>query len=284
MVYRVGIVGCDNSHAVTFGKMFNDPTNEKYVDGFKVTHVYDPDRAKAKDVASKVCIENIVDTINDMINKIDIVFIEFRDGALHLKYAKPFIDAEIPLFIDKPLAANPVDAEKIVSLAKKKNVLLTSFSVLRFCDEVLAVKNKETIRLGVNGPGDPDSQYSGLIFYGIHVAEIINTITGTKLNNVYAIRKGKTVSALIWGEDLPLVDARISNDVPYTFSLEIFAKDSVNYLKISDFQECYRRGLIKIREMLNNGKWPISDEDLIYPVKLVDAIDRSYKSNKIIKI
>lgn len=164
-----------------------------------------------------------------------------------------------------------------MTLAKQKNVLLTSFSVLRFCDEIFSVKDKEIIRLGINGPGDPDSEYSGLIFYGIHVAEMVNAIAGTGPNKVYAIRKGKTVSALVWGEEYPLIDLRITNDVPYTFSIEVFAKDSVDYLKITDFHECYKRGLVKIKEMLDEKKWPIKEEDLIYPVRLVNALEESYK-------
>lgn len=283
-MYKIGIVGCDNSHAITFGRMFNDPSHKFHVDGFKVTHVYDLDKALAKKVAEKVGIENIVNSLDEMINEIDIVFIEFRDGKLHLEYARPFIEAEIPVFVDKPLAASSSDAEELVNLAKKKKIPFTSFSVLRFSNDVLAFKDTEIIRLGVNGPGDPDSVYSGLIFYGIHVAEIINVLTGISLKKIFSVRKGKTVSALIWNKDAPIVDLRISNEYPYTFSLEVFTRDKVEYRKISDIDECYYKGLLKIKEMLDTGRWPIRDEDLVFPVKLINAIEKSYRTGSIVEI
>jgi len=285
-MYRIGIVGSDNSHAITFSRMINDPNNPFHVEGFKVTHIFGLNNDRNREVAKKGGIENIVSDPLEMMGKVDCVFIEFRDGALHLKYARPFIERGIPLFIDKPLAASVEDAEKIVSLAKKYNTLLTSFSILRFSDEVLEVKKnlENIIYLTITGPGDPDSIYSGLIFYGIHVAEIIDTIIGYRSGKIYALRKGKNISALFDINKPPIINIRISNNIPHKFSIEMLTKNERKSLDIENYNKYYRRGLKKIKEMLDKNIWPIKPENMIYPIKIIDAIKKSYTYNSIEKI
>jgi len=136
MVYRIGIVGSDNSHAITFSQIANGIDRENYVEGFKATHLFGLDEARNREVAEKGGIENIVSDVNEIIGNVDIVFVVFRHGGLHLKYAEPFIENRIPVFVDKPLAATVADARRLIELAREKQTLFTSFSTLRFTDAV----------------------------------------------------------------------------------------------------------------------------------------------------
>lgn len=275
---RIGIVGSDNSHAITFSQMINDQNHKYHVDGMKVLYLYGLDEERNREVSEKGGIPYIVKRPEDMIDKIDCVFIEFRDGALHYKYAKLFIEAGIPVFIDKPLAASVDDAEKIVSLAIKNNVLLTSFSALRFSRIVQEVKHirDEIVTLSITGPGDPDSIYSGLIFYGIHVAEIVEEILGPFSGKVYAVRKGKTILGVLEVDNGPLVSILISNDIPYHFSIRALTKSQVIYSKIEDFMECYKNGLLTVKRMLKEREWPLKVNDMIVPIKVIKAVEESY--------
>ncbi|MBO3768498.1 MAG: hypothetical protein JTT16_04220, partial [Candidatus Brockarchaeota archaeon] len=93
MVYKIGIVGSDNSHAIVLSQIANGVDKENYVPEFKVTHLFGLDDKRNKEVAEKGKIENIVSDVSEMIGKIDIAFIEFRHGGLHLEYAKHFIES-----------------------------------------------------------------------------------------------------------------------------------------------------------------------------------------------
>lgn len=136
MVYRIRIVGSDNSHAITFSRIANGLDRENYILGFKATHLFGFDETRNKEVVEKGGIEKIVSDVNEMIGNIDIVFIVFRHGGLHLAYAKPFIENRIPVFVDKPLATTVEDASRFIELAREKQTLFTSFSTLRFTEAV----------------------------------------------------------------------------------------------------------------------------------------------------
>ncbi|HDH07284.1 MAG TPA: Gfo/Idh/MocA family oxidoreductase, partial [Thermoproteales archaeon] len=247
-MYKIGIVGSDNSHAITFSQMLNDPLHKYHVDGMRVLYLYGLNDERNREVAEKGRILHIVGEPEEMIGKVDCVFIEFRDGALHYKYAKPFLEEGIPVFVDKPLAATVEDAEKIVKLALDNHTLLTSFSVLRFSKKVQAIASEEKpVTLTITGPGDPDSQYSGLIFYGIHVAEILEEIVSPRSWEVYAIRKGKTVEALINIENGPIANIKISNEIPYNFTIHYLGKNKIIYHKIEDYMFSYRKGLLTVK-------------------------------------
>ena len=275
---RIGIIGSDNSHAITFSQMINNQKHKYHVNGMRVLYLYGLDEKRNKEVSEKGGIPYIVKRPEDMIGKIDCAFIEFRDGALHYKYAKPFIKAGISVFIDKPFAASVEDAKRIVFLAIKNNVLLTSFSALRFSEVVQEVKRirDEIVTLSITGPGDPDSIYSGLIFYGIHVTEILEEILGPFSGRVYAVRRNKTILGVIEVDNGPLVSVLISNDIPYHFSIRVLTKEKVIYKNIEDFMECYKNGLLTIKRMLEEKKWPLKADDMIVPIKVIKAIEESY--------
>jgi hypothetical protein len=285
MTYRVGIVGSDNSHSITFSQIMNDPSNPNHVEGFEVTHLFGLDEKRNMEVARLGKIKNIVSDHLEMIGKIDIAFIEFRHGGLHLEYARPFIENKIPVFIDKPLAANTTDAKRLIQLAKEKDVLMTSFSTLRFISLAQEIKNlfkaEEPIFLSIIGPADPESEYGGLIFYAIHVAELFNEIAGCGIHEVEAIRKGKNIIATLVHEKI-LGSLRTSPEF-YLFAVEGVTKKSYIAKKLGD-EPYYKSGIMKIKEMLDGKFWPLNAQDMFEPVAIIKAIEESILSGKSKKI
>jgi predicted dehydrogenase len=221
-----------------------------------------------------------------MIGKIDIAFIEFRHGGLHLEYAKPFIENKVPVFVDKPIAATTSDARKLIHLAKENQVLLTSFSTLRFTNVVQELKKifekEDPVFLSVLGPGDMQSGYGGLIFYGIHCTEIFNEISGTGVKEVYSIRKNGNIIATLLHEKL-IGTIKIAPEMPYLFSIEILTKKSYFSSKV-DIESCYKNGMIKIKEMLDKKQWVLSENEMFEPVAAVKAIEGSILSRKNAKV
>ena len=63
-------------------------------------------------------IDNVLDFKEDVIGKVDAVIIGEDIGAVHLELARPFIDNDIPIFIDKPLTDNEVDLKQFIKYFK----------------------------------------------------------------------------------------------------------------------------------------------------------------------
>ena len=152
---RIGLVGLSegNGHPYSWSAIFNgfDKTKEcpfevipEYLgkqsfpkdflsDLGKVTHIYTQDRKISEKVAEFARIDNIVDRPEEMINNIDVVLLARDDAENHYEMAKVFIENGIPIFIDKPLAYNIKEAEKIYSI--NENSLIYSCSSIRFAKE-----------------------------------------------------------------------------------------------------------------------------------------------------
>src|SRR5437016_5042590 len=80
-----------------------EPKENLGIRGARVTHVWcdNPKDAQAVSRASKV--QHIVSDPREVIGKVDAVVIATDIGSEHLERARPFIERDIPMFIDKPM-------------------------------------------------------------------------------------------------------------------------------------------------------------------------------------
>ena len=79
-----------------------DPATMR-LEGVLVTHIWTQDRKISEHVAAASLINNIVEDPRQMIGKVDAVILARDDGENHLHMAKPFMEAGVPMLIDKPL-------------------------------------------------------------------------------------------------------------------------------------------------------------------------------------
>src|SRR5262245_16792348 len=100
---RAGIIGLDTSHSVAFAKLLNDSTAKDHVDGCRVVAAYpkgSPDIESSTsrvpgytDEVKKLGVE-ISDTIDSLVGKVDVVFLETNDGRPHLEQLLPVLRAK----------------------------------------------------------------------------------------------------------------------------------------------------------------------------------------------
>ena len=81
------------------------------IDGARVTHIWTQDRRLSEHCAAASCIETVVDSLEDLVGRVDAVLLARDDPENHVAMAKPFLDADIPIFIDKPLAFARADLD-----------------------------------------------------------------------------------------------------------------------------------------------------------------------------
>jgi predicted dehydrogenase len=195
---RVGIIGLDTSHCVAFTKILHNPKAQGDLAGFRVVAAYpggSPDIPASKDridgftkdLRDKQGVE-IVDSIDELLKKVDVVLIESVDGRPHLQQAIPVIRAGKKVFIDKPIAGSLADAILIFQLAAEHKVPLFSSSGLRFSPGIAGARKNPKVGkvLGCDafGPCSLEPHHPDLFWYGVHGVEALYTIMGTGCKTV----------------------------------------------------------------------------------------------------
>ena len=150
---RAGMIGLDTSHVPAFTRIFNSDQAAGDLAGIKVVAGYPggTDIPASRDRVGKFTDQlremevEIVDTIPELLKKVDVVLLESVDGRIHLQEAIPVIKAGKPLWIDKPVAGSLADAIVIYELAKKHNVPCFSTSSARFSAGLRLVLNDEKV-------------------------------------------------------------------------------------------------------------------------------------------
>jgi len=259
------------------------------VEDAKVVSIWGFERKRTEEVAKLGNIPEIVNYPEDMIGKIDAVMVVLRDGALHYKFSKPFIEAGIPAFIDKPLETSIENARRIINLAKEKNTLITSFSTLCY-DEPFVNFKKELLQKGplttgvVCGPADATSEYQGLFFYGVHTVELCQEIFGSGIEKIRATNHHNNVLATLLYPDERIVELILLGNAVYTFTITAFGKNGWHSWDGKQTPSPYFYGLKKFLEMIETSKMPISYEELLEVVVVLKAIEISYLSDREILI
>ncbi len=194
---RIGIIGCDTSHAVAFTETLNNPGAKGHVPGGKVVAAYKGGSADipssisrveeyAKTLREKYGVQ-FYDSIEAMCKDVDAVLLESVDGRPHLEQVKPVLQARKPVFVDKPMAGSLSDVLEIFRLAKEKNVPVFSSSALRFARNTQAVHNGSIGKVSyaeTYGPCEIEPHHPDLFWYGVHGVESLFTIMGTGCETV----------------------------------------------------------------------------------------------------
>lgn len=87
---------------------------EDSIKSAQVTHIWTQDEGLSAHIARATNIQFLVDDFKDMIGEVDGILLARDDAENHLFFAAPFLDAGLPIYIDKPLALTVEDAREIL--------------------------------------------------------------------------------------------------------------------------------------------------------------------------
>lgn len=193
---KIGIIGLDTSHSTAFTKALNDPAAGSEFAGYKVVAAYPKGSRDIKssadripgytDEVKKLGVE-IVNSIDELLPKVDVVLLETNDGRLHLEQALPVLKAGKRMFIDKPVAASLSDAIAIFDAAKHYNVPVFSSSSLRYISGAKEIKEGslgKVLGADIYSPATIEKTHPDLFWYGVHGVETLFTIMGTGCKSV----------------------------------------------------------------------------------------------------
>jgi predicted dehydrogenase len=300
-VLRVGLIGLDTSHVTAFTALLNDPANPDHIPGARVVAAYkggSPDVEASATRIEKFTAElrdkwkiEIVDSIEALLPKVDVVMIESVDARVHLAQARPVIAANKPLFIDKPMAASTKDAAEIVRLAKAAGVPVFSASSRRYVEDVLMLQGDAKVGTvtGVStyGPATLEPHHPDLFWYGVHAVETLYQLMGPGCVSVSRTHtEGTDVVVGTWADGRVGIVRGVRAGKYSTYGQTVFGTNDV----VSATSEMPLPGGAKRRtgyygllkrtiEFFQTGKAPVSPEETVESLAFMEAADLSKTRN-----
>lgn len=292
---RIGIIGCDTSHATAFTKLFNDAADAKHVPGGKVVVFYkggSPDIAESKgriDGIAKQLEEKFgvkrVDSVDELCKEVDVVLLESLDGRPKLEQVRPVLKAGKPVFIDKPVAASLRDVIEINRLAKENHVPWFSSSAYRFYESMVAVKgtNIGEVRGAISyGPCELEPHHPDFFWYGIHPTEALFTALGTGCESIVRTHtKNTDVATGVWSDGrVGTLRGLRSASTPH--KVIIFGTKGIAE---QEGDGDYGPLVVQIMKFFQTGVSPVPNEETIEIYAFMEAADESKREGgKTIKI
>ncbi|MSU20407.1 MAG: gfo/Idh/MocA family oxidoreductase [Pedosphaera sp.] len=278
------MIGLDTSHVPAFAKLFNNPNATGDVSGIRIVAGYpggtdipaSRDRVKGfTEQLRKMGIE-IVDTIPELLAKVDVVLIESVDGRIHLQEAIPVIKAGKPLFIDKPAGGSLADTIAIYDLAKQLNVPCFSSSSLRFAPGIQELLKNEKVGAIAGAitwgscsyqEGTPD-----MFFYGIHGIEPLYALMGTGCETVTRTQtKDTDIVSGVWKDGRVGTYRGIRKNKADFGAVAFGSKGIVQAGREGGYEELCR----EIGRFFKTGKPPVRAEETIEIFAFMEAADES---------
>lgn len=117
------------------------PKENLGIAGAQVTHIWCDDPQDAQRVAKAAFIPNIVQHAQDVIGQVDAVIIPTDIGGEHLERTRPFVEAGLPVFIDKPLTDDPEHLAQFATWIEQGKPILST-SAMRYAKEFVGLKDQ----------------------------------------------------------------------------------------------------------------------------------------------
>lgn len=265
------VAGAGIYHAVSFSKMFNG-LNEEYkhldpsgggppmtrIEGAQVVKVFDENRQAAENLAKFANVPEVADTLEEMSEGVDAIYIGDDLSLKQYKYAWPFVERGIPTFIDKPFADNVESVCELIELARDRKCLLMSSSALKYTKEFEPVLSGEKdlgeiVMACTMGPAD--LHYARpFLFYGMHAVTLGHCLINSRPVEVFDVgERGRTVVQVKYMSGAQLT-VMCPHGVPVGFQgLLQGTKDSF-YAKVTDGAHFYSTMLRDFLAMVERGE------------------------------
>ncbi len=283
MTIRIGLVDCDTSHCVAFTQRLNhlDVGEDQWVDGAKIVAAYpgtsemSPERIPGFTQQLREYGVTIVEAATDLIGQVDAVMIESLQGSVHVERARPFLEAGLPLFVDKPFACSVADARTLLAEAERRGLLLWSSSSLRFAPEVQALRASAdeigpVTGVSVHGPASLAPGNPGLFHYGVHAVQVMYQLMGRGCETVRLTSNADGDVAVGQWSDGRFGVFRGLRRGAAPYGVTVFGEKQVATTAIGT-TDIYRELLKRIVAAFQSGKAPLAPADMLEVVAFQEA-------------
>ncbi|MBL9199663.1 MAG: Gfo/Idh/MocA family oxidoreductase [Opitutaceae bacterium] len=230
------------------------PLETVRVPGAQVTHIWTDDLAEARHVAAASLIPNVVERPEQVIGQVDAVLISTDDGLDHVRRARAFVEAGLPVFVDKPLATSVAELGQFIAWQSAGARILSS-SGLRYAAELdggpAAFADLGELRW-----------LSGVTVktwerYGIHLLEPLYRIVGPGFESVrLETRPGLEIAHLVHRSGVQLTLPAIYDGGGSFGTLQVCGTLGQRSLRFGDTYTCFRRQLVSYIDFVRSRVEP----------------------------
>lgn len=295
---KIGIIGFSpaNGHPYSFSSIINGFNREAFLKtewlgilnylekresneiaalDARVTHVWTQDPKLSKEIANCSYVDNIVEDFQAMIGKVDAVIIARDDYKTHKEFAQPFLEAGIPVFIDKPLTLSRQELKWFKPYYEQG--LVMSCSGLRFCKELDSTR--ETLQEFGEVRLIRTAIINGWEKYGIHMLDATLGIWDKDVTHLRYIRNNSYDTFFLdFIDGLTVQIDTLGSDV-VTFSYEVFATNRCEKVEIRDNFSSFKRTLELFVNQVKTKQPSIPWESLNRSISILIAGSEAKKSN-----
>lgn len=314
---KVGLLGIDNFGSVAYTEFLNRPHAEGVFEGVRVVAAYPvinddyPDSAnltaqwrdqltkmyqKPTDPKDAVPPVEWVNSVEELLAKVDAVMIFSMDGRLHLKQAEPVLKAGKRLFISRPLASSPADAVAILKLAEQTKTPCWSSSQHRFSAGFSGMRDHpevgRVIGCDVYGGWTVDAPAADQFMRPLHSLETLYTIMGPGVVTASCTSTPTTESITAVWKDGRVGTYRGIKTGAVKYSATVFGEKGVSTAGIyghgipvngvvptNDKYVGYEGLAIEIAKFLKGGPLPVTPAETLEIFALMQAAEESKAQN-----
>jgi len=305
---KLGVIGLNegNGHPYSFSAIFNGydekalqekcpfglvkeylprhHRNQTFIEDAGVTHIWTQDKALSESVAEVAGIPNVVNHYTEFIGKVDGVLLARDDPQNHLEMARPFIEAGMPIYIDKALTGDLADLNELIKITGRDYPIMAGSSV-RFHRDVeraareLNIKNVRTIH-GVSR--------CTWIRYASHLLDGICLIFGTGIESVQNLGKKEGFDVVhLRYKDGPDVILQVIEDLSLPIQFTLFSNDrqghyTVNFSDGPSYEEYFYSFVEMMRNfarLARTKEQPVPFSELVQISRIIIAGEISRKEN-----
>jgi len=291
---KLGIIGMSegNGHPYSWSAIFNgydknemakcpfsvipEYLNEQtFPDSFlhdiaEVTHIWTQDRQLSESVARAALINNVCDTKEEMIGSIDALLLARDDAENHYDHALPFLEAGIPIYIDKPFALTVKNANKLWGKCLYPNQIFTC-SALQFANEFNVT----------NLSGLGDIQYIWATVpkswnkYAVHIIEPVLILIPNRgrLADINQIPEANAEikSVLVSWSSGVSAQFQTTGKLPVPLSIRVLGTKGIAELKFIDTFNAFKKALETFVKVIRKEQVNISREFTLEMVKILET-------------
>lgn len=293
-----------NAHPISWSSIINGVFDQSFIDaigypavsaylaanqdmagirGARVTHIWTQDFKHSQQIAWCCAIKHVCKEKEDMIGQVDAVIIARDDAEYHRTLAEPFIDADVPIFIDKPLAITRADLAWFSTMFQKGKFIM-SCSSTRYASECRAIKAQlhEYGKLEfITSIGRNDWAK-----YGIHRLESVFSILDDPIPvSIQALGdENKEIMSIRFADGL-LFTIHLSKTIVPTAQFSVFGTQRWDLVEINNSYAMFKQNIVEFLRSVEEGKPRLAFErtyNLIHT--LIGGIESKAGGGTVIKL
>ncbi len=298
MVDGIGIIGLSegNGHPFSYSSIINGYSPEGLADagwpgiynyvrrrhasefglnGWAVTHAWTQDPDSTRRLCAACHIPNAVGDYREFLGNVKAVIIARDDFEIHMEMARPFLEAGIPVFIDKPLSLDVSELREFRRYLESGQLM--SCSGMRYAREL------DEPRANLESYGDIKLIRGAIVLswekYGVHLLDAILGLTPAGPVSVQMLST-EHASAVVRLEDGVLLQIDALGESASTFHVEIFGTKRTGAFDIADNFSMFRRMLWEFTTSIRSGKPAISPKRTLDIMRTLIAGRTSKKESR----